>query len=522
MKREIISSIEDKAQRSKKKRVTMAGSWRQLPLTQTSLTFICERLRFPTMAPVQACTIPQLLKGEDVVVQAMTGSGKTLAYIVPIFEALLTKDRIQITTSRKKIHTLILVPTRELGLQVYEILQVYKDFVSSREKLMLNTMRAMGGYETVQDVEQYRTYGCHVLTATPGRLFELLFESSLKGEFYLKELKICILDEADQLLSLGYQTHINLILEKLPKQRQTALFSATQSSEVENLTRCGLRRPVFIDVREGDEPKKMKAEVTTHQLPPPQLSNFYCVLRYHRRFEATVHFLCKHTERQSPRYSRKKYIIYVLTCAGAEWLSCALRVLIPDLNLFLLHGQLPRTRRVRAIKQFSHTSHGLLVCTDVAARGLDLPYVDGVLQYDAPTNPLFFVHRVGRTARMGRQGISMLYLSPDEIEYIHLLRIQDISITMTTLLGDLSQENTEVPHSVFTFAAAAMKKADRLRQKKKKKALATRCENTLMPTSEVYQCHEIDVLRRAVGQAFRGSDCVIFQSCFSCSICVYL
>ena len=494
----------------------MAGPWSELSLSRASETFLTEKLQFAEMAPVQACTIPQMIRGMDVVVQAMTGSGKTLAYAVPIFESLMKKQ--QTHNSTHDIHSIVIIPTRELGLQIVEVFHTYRNWINEALGSDVRTMRMMGGYDLTHDLQHYQKFGCHILIATPGRLFEVLCTSS-SPTLHVQNLSLCVLDEADQLLALGFQTHLNIILKRLPSQRQTALFSATQSKELTELSRCGLRRPLTIDVRDTTSATAPSPPHGTlcSQLPP-QLKLHYSVMRYHRRLEAVVCFLSNKNKKlmekteddrmsssvcsscsssssddSHARYQTHKILIYVLTCASVDWLFAALHVLLPDATLFALHGQLPTSKRVKAREGFMNASQGVLICTDVAARGLDIPFVDAVVQLDAPTNPRSFVHRIGRTARMGRAGQSITFLDPTELEYLPYLQLQGITLDAMEILKGVETENETKPDPRFLLGSAVMKKGDRNRARKK----STEQGSSPTVSSSCYNVETVNIIRRA-------------------------
>eukprot|EP00759_Apiculatamorpha_spiralis_P019015 PhF_6_TR25266/c0_g1_i1/m.34814/K14809/DDX55, SPB4; ATP-dependent RNA helicase DDX55/SPB4 len=470
--------------------VSMAGPWTSLGLSQSSLRFLTESLGFPTMAPVQAATIPQVLKGMDVIVEAITGSGKTLSYAVPMFEMMIGKHREMIAKSIHTVHSIVIVPTRELGMQVCEVLHKYADYVKETEGLDVRVMRAVGGYDTQRDLQHYKDYGCHALVATPGRLYELV--SLAKGEivFRVGQVELCVLDEADRLLAMGFLTQLDDIFKRLPKQRVTALFSATQTRETQELARCGLRRPVVINVRhtKGLEANqaalpantKRTREATNAVLAeqitsnpdapqiPQQLKNYYVIARYGSRLEKLIELMRAQTD--------SKVLIYALTCASVEWLVGALTLYFPaTFPIAGLHGQMSMSKRVQTHTSFlNHTGGCAMVCTDVAARGLDIPDIDLVIQYDAPTDPRAFVHRIGRTARMGREGKSILFLAPHEEDCVPFMKIQNVILEKWKGAGGSNPEDDDdndeyVAKKVDkdrTLGSAMLKKGDRARAKK--------------------------------------------------------
>jgi ATP-dependent RNA helicase DDX55/SPB4 len=239
--------------------------------------------------------------------------------------------------------------------------------------------------------------------------------------FSVKELEVLVLDEADRLLELGFENTLSQILSRLPKQRRTGLFSATMTDEVQELARAGLRNPVRVCVR--DTSKKAKAQST-----PLGLQNYYQICDAEEKFGVLVALLSHKAN------AHAKMIVYFLTCASTEFWHALLKRLpqLEQRKFFALHGKMEQKKRTRQYKGFVDSEGGILICTDVAARGLDIPEVDWIVQYDPPQNPEQFVHRVGRTARLGRQGKAIVLLQPSEDAYIEFLRIRKCPLTETS------------------------------------------------------------------------------------------
>lgn len=212
-----------------------------------------------------------------------------------------------------------------------------------------------------------------------------------------------VLDEADRLLDLGFQNSLDNILKLLPRQRRTGLFSATQTKEVENLVRAGLRNPVVVSVKE-----KFGQGAAT----PATLTNFYCILTADQKLDALVGFIRNEG-------ADKKFIVFTTNCACVEWYHRIFTKLLT--NVFCLYGKMGKKRH-KVLEKFKDCASGILLCTDVMARGIDIPEVDWVVQLDPPSNAAAFVHRVGRTARCGRLGQSLLFLMPNEDAYVEFIR----------------------------------------------------------------------------------------------------
>lgn len=275
-------------------------------------------------------------------------------------------------------------------------------------------------------MERFKQHGGNIIVATPGRL-EDMFRRKAEGldlASCVRSLDVLVLDEADRLLDMGFEASINTILEFLPKQRRTGLFSATQTQEVENLVRAGLRNPVRISVKE----KGVAASST--QKTPSRLENHYMICKADEKFNQLVHFLRNHQQ--------EKHLVFFSTCACVEYYGKALEVLLKRAKILCIHGKM-KYKRNKIFMEFRKLQSGILVCTDVMARGIDIPEVNWVLQYDPPSNASAFVHRCGRTARIGHGGSALVFLLPMEEAYINFLAInqkcplQEMSLQRNTV-----------------------------------------------------------------------------------------
>ncbi|XP_039429486.1 probable ATP-dependent RNA helicase DDX55 homolog [Culex pipiens pallens] len=376
-----------------------SSKWTDLgkPLSPPVLEVI-EQLGFEKMTPVQAATIPLLLSYKDVAAEAVTGSGKTLAFVVPLVELLLKRQRDS-AWKKAEVGAIIVSPTRELATQISDVLG---QFLGHEELGKFSQKLLIGGNSVEEDVSGIVREGATVLVATPGRLKDL-FER--KGDLNMasrvKSLELLVLDEADRLLDLGFETTINTILGYLPRQRRTGLFSATQTKEVRDLMRAGLRNPVLVSVKE-------KAAVST----PKLLQNYYVIVEPQFKLAVLLDFIRKQ--------DLKKAMIFFPTCACVEYWGVALAELMRPMKVLALHGKM-KAQRNRILTDFRESETALLLCTDVLARGVDIPEVDWVLQWDPPSNAAAFVHRVGRTARQGQEGNALIMLLPTEDAYVEFL-----------------------------------------------------------------------------------------------------
>ncbi|MEE6504147.1 hypothetical protein FKM82_005076 [Ascaphus truei] len=350
-------------------------------------------LNFSHMTPVQSATIPLFMSNKDIAAEAVTGSGKTLAFVIPLLEILLRREE---KLKKNQVGAIIITPTRELAVQIDEVLSCFTEHFPQFSQILL-----IGGSNPVEDVRKFKEHGGNIIVATPGRL-EDMFRRQADGldlVSCVKTLDVLILDEADRLLDMGFEASINTILGFLPKQRRTGLFSATQTQEVENLVRAGLRNPVRIAVKE----KGVAASCT--QKTPTRLQNYYMICKADEKFNYLVGFLRQRKQ--------EKHLVFFSTCACVEYYGKALEALVKNVTVMSIHGKM-KHKRNKIFTDFRKLNSGILVCTDVMARGIDIAEVNWVLQYDPPSNASAFVHRCGRTARIGHHGSALVFLLPME------------------------------------------------------------------------------------------------------------
>ncbi|KAG6861591.1 hypothetical protein C0995_014498 [Termitomyces sp. Mi166 len=400
------------------------------------------------MTPVQASTIPLFMKHKDVVVEAVTGSGKTLAFVIPILERLLRRESRHRTN---EIGALVISPTRytffvlyvpaqqlihynrELATQIHSIFSLFlsaqpdkNDGSSFAPQPLLLISSAESS--PVQDIKRFSDTGADIVIGTPGRVEEFLLGKG-KGVVSVRELEVLVLDEADRLLDLGFQQTLARILTHLPKQRRTGLFSATMTDAdaLSELVRVGLRNPARIVVKvqsrrkvKQEDGKRKVEEVIEERRIPLNLDNYYLECRASEK----VVQLCRIITHEIREHQSSQFIVYFSTCACVDYFYKVLPSLLPpSITLYSLHGNLPPAARTRTLSSFSSAlsipnAPSVLLATDVAARGLDLPHVDVVIQFDPPSDPKAFSHRCGRTARAGRSGRAWVLLVGREVEYI--------------------------------------------------------------------------------------------------------
>ncbi|OIW27220.1 DEAD-domain-containing protein [Coniochaeta ligniaria NRRL 30616] len=383
--------------------------------------------------PVQKATFDFFRGNKDVVVEAVTGSGKTLAYLIPIVERLLRADE---PTKRNHVKAIVISPTRELATQIHKVLvdllAFHKEsadllpYARNDEKrpdtadVVVIPQLCVGG--TVKAADDLRTFlrlSPNLIIATPGRLSELLSSPHVKtpsGSF-----ECLVLDEADRLLDMGFKESLSRILGFLPKTRRTGLFSASVSDAVQEIIRVGMLYPHKITVRV----KSLKGGEIIDKKTPASLQMTYVTTPASHKIAA----FCQLLDKLDPRPQRT--IVFFSTCFAVKYFSRVLQaVLPPGFSLVALHGKLePQVRERNFAKFLSATSPTILLTTDVAARGLDIPQVDLVVQIDPPSDTKNFIHRCGRAGRAGRRGLAVVFLQPKEEGYVAFLDVRKTPIT---------------------------------------------------------------------------------------------
>ena len=349
-----------------------------------------KEMGFEKMTQVQARCIPACLAGRDVLGAARTGSGKTLAFLIPAIE-MLWRMKFK---PRNGTGVIIVTPTRELAIQ---ILGVLKDLCKHHNQTF---GLVMGGANRKAEAERLEKGVC-ILVATPGRLLDHLQNTK---NFQTHNLKALVIDEADRILQEGFEEEMRQIIHLLPKDRQTLLFSATQTTKVDDLARLALRSsPVYINVHE-------EATFATVE----GLEQGYVICPSERRFLLLFTFLKKNA-------MKKKIIVFFSSCNAVKYYSELLNYI--DVPVLDLHGKQKQNKRTTTFFEFCNAKTGVLLCTDVASRGLDIPAVDWILQYDPPDDPKEYIHRVGRTARgAGGTGKALLFLLPTELAFLRYLK----------------------------------------------------------------------------------------------------
>ncbi|KAJ5422648.1 DEAD/DEAH box helicase (Sbp4) [Penicillium cf. griseofulvum] len=393
---------------------------------------------FTRMTPVQASAIPLFMQHKDVVVEAVTGSGKTLSFLIPIVEKLLRLDQ---PLKKHHVGAIVIAPTRELAVQIHQVLLSLLEFHPAsaaaikpaedgapRAKTSSSTLKVVpqlllgGGTSPAEDLKLFLKNSPNVLVSTPGRLLELL--SSPHVHCPQASFEMLVLDEADRLLDLGFKDDLQKILGRLPKQRRTGLFSASISEAVDQIVRLGLRNPVKIAVKvrgAGVEEKRTPARYSANDLHGNTPASQICHSEAHP-FNSPTHTSKNHFLRidmlqcRLPRHNTTHNPRRRVRTGPTTW-------------------ETPSQRPPKELQPLHHLHNpSILLTTDVAARGLDIPSVDLVVQIDPPSDPKTFIHRCGRAGRAGRRGLSIVLIHPGrEEDYVSFLEIRKTPVAPYSL-----------------------------------------------------------------------------------------
>ena len=405
-----------------------AMRFENLPLSRRTLEAL-RQAQLTVATEIQAAAIPHALAGRDILGAAKTGSGKTLAFVIPIVERLYS-ERWSLDDG---LAAVVITPTRELALQIFEVIRVVG------KKHQLSAGLVTGGKKEFEG-EQARIVKMNILVATPGRLLQHLEQSP---NFDASQLLVLVLDEADRILDMGFRGQLDGILSYLPGGRQTMLFSATQTKSVKDLARLSLRQPEYLAVHDKDE-----------HVTPEQLVQNYVVVHLPDKLDVLFSFLKTHT--------KSKIIVFFSTCSQVRFVHELFCSMQPGIPLTALHGKVKQEKRTLVYMDFLRKKFACMLATDIAARGLDFPAVDWVLQVDAPEDAAMYIHRVGRTARYNANGRALLMLLPSE-EGVVLEALQKSSVPVKRLTI-----NSNKTVSVAARAAALLVAQPECRQFAKK------------------------------------------------------
>lgn len=451
-------------------------AFRALPISQATLMGLeGGKTPFTTMTDIQNACIPHALAGRDILGAAKTGSGKTLSFVIPVLE-LLFRCRY---TPEDGPGAIVLSPTRELAMQIFQVVKIAGTHHSFVVGLLI------GGRKDFQ-AEQHRVGTANILIASPGRLLQHLEQTPY---FDVSSLKMLVLDEADRILDMGFRDQLLRILDYLPSERQTLLFSATQTRDVSHLATLSLQQPEYLGVHD-------KEKTAT----PESLQQSYVVVPLEHKLNAVYSFIKSHL--------KSKSIIFMSSCAQIRhaWeLFCSLR---PGIPILALHGKIVQEKRTHIYFDFLQRPHAVLFASDVCARGLDFPNVDWVLQVDAPEDRDMYIHRAGRTARYRAGGKSLLLLTPHEERrgFVQLLQggTNSSSSSTTTSLPIKKLSINPNKTAVVTQRAASLVASNLKLNELAKKAYKSYVRSIhLMPNKDIFDVKDIptDEFSKSLGLA---------------------
>lgn len=348
----------------------------ELGLDRTSLKSI-EKMGFEEASPIQAQTIPLALEGKDIIGQAQTGTGKTAAFGIPLMEKIDIHD--------ENIQGIVIAPTRELAIQVSE--ELFKLGYGKRAKVL----SVYGGQDIDRQIRALKKKP-HIIVGTPGRLLDHIKRKTIR----LGNVHTVVLDEADEMLNMGFIEDIEAILSEVPTERQTLLFSATMPDPIRKIAETFMKNPTLV---------RIKAK----EMTVSRIEQYFIDLRESEKFDTLARLL----DIQTPELA----IVFGRTKRRVDELSSAL-----NLRGYMaegIHGDLSQAKRLSVLKKFKEGSIDVLVATDVAARGLDISGVTHVYNFDIPQDPESYVHRIGRTGRAGKHGVAITFVTPRERGQLH-------------------------------------------------------------------------------------------------------
>ena len=338
-----------------------------------------DKAGFVEASPIQEQTIPLALEGKDVIGQAQTGTGKTAAFGLPTLEKIHTEDQT--------IQALVIAPTRELAVQSQEEL-----FRFGRSKGV--KVRSVYGGSSIEKQIKALKSGAHIVVGTPGRLLDLIKRKALK----LQDIETLILDEADEMLNMGFLEDIEAIISRVPENRQTLLFSATMPEAIKR-----------IGVQFMKDPEHVK--IAAKELTTELVDQYYIRVKEQEKFDTMTRLM----DVEQPELA----IVFGRTKRRVDELTRGLK--IRGFRAEGIHGDLDQNKRLRVLRDFKNGNLDVLVATDVAARGLDISGVTHVYNYDIPQDPESYVHRIGRTGRAGKSGQSITFVAPNEMGYLQII-----------------------------------------------------------------------------------------------------
>lgn len=394
-------------------------SFKSLGLTAAFLKAVEEK-GYTTPSPIQQKAIPHILEGKDVLASAQTGTGKTASFTLPVLQYLTETKH----PKYRPLRALVLTPTRELAAQVYENVKEYSKYANIKSGVVF------GGVNIVSQKSMLKN-GVDILVATPGRLLDLHEQKSVS----FKRIDVLILDEADRMLDMGFARDLNKLISFMPVKRQNLMFSATFSTEIKKLAEGILNNPVSVEA----EPKNSTAVKVTH--------NVFKIDK-NKKTDFTIKLIKDNNWTQVLIFTRTKH--------GANKLTE--KLLKAKISAAAIHGNKSQGARTKALKNFKENSIKILVATDIAARGLDIPLLPHVINYELPNVPEDYVHRIGRTGRAGAAGEAISLVCSEETEFQNEIEKLLNEKLKTTIVEGFEPTDTAPPKRAATQSKSSFGK----------------------------------------------------------------
>jgi superfamily II DNA/RNA helicase len=401
---------------------------------ESSLQEGLDAMGFDTPTPIQEMAIPVILAGKDLIACAQTGTGKTAAFVLPILNKI-TKS------GTSSLNTLILAPTRELAIQIDQQIQGFSYFLG------VSSVPIYGGGDGIVWEQQKKALetGAEIVVATPGRLIALL----AGGKIDLSTLEHLVLDEADRMMDMGFSDDILKIINYLPQNRQTILFSATMPPKIRQFSMKILNKPEEISIAIG----KTAAGVT---------QSMYSV--YDTQKEELVRYIL----------SQKNYEAVIVFCSTKDKVKALHKTLRKSFDMEAFHSDLEQVEREKIMSAFKNRKVKILVGTDIISRGIDVVGIELIINYDTPGDPEDYVHRVGRTARADAKGEAITFVNPkDQPKFVRIEQLIGMSVTKNPLPAQMEKGPTFVGEKVKETAPTSATSTSPLKKKKKKKKSPT-------------------------------------------------
>ncbi|CCD61679.1 RNA helicase [Caenorhabditis elegans] len=384
-----------------------------------------QTMQIKTATPVQAACIPKILEGSDILGCARTGTGKTLAFAIPILQKL--------SVDPYGIYALILTPTRELAFQIAE------QFTALGKPITLKCSVIVGGRSLIHQARELSERP-HVVVATPGRLADLIESDPDTIAKVFKKIQFFVLDEADRMLEGQYNDQLKPIFESISEKRQTLLLSATITNNINMLHRVSTRKPYFFEDKGKDDESTVDRLEQKYVVCPVAVKDAYLV------------YVVKNYSEKNPKSS---VMIFAQTCRECQALAYMFEGL--GFRVGSLHSQIPQKQRLAALSAFRSKTLQVIICTDVASRGLDIPHVDLVVNHNVPQCPKTYIHRVGRSARAGRFGSALSFVTQYDVELLQAVeqvigkKLDELKVKIQTFRKNIwkTQKSTRIFNFCF-------------------------------------------------------------------------